>query len=67
MLVDMAMRQKPLRMGQTVNIKPQVKEYGGKVGTVVGEGQELGWRVVKVKFNDQPRPVTFAADEVERN
>jgi hypothetical protein len=59
------MRPKSLRMGQTVKIKPQVKGYGCKVGAVVSEGQELGWRVVKVKFDDQPRPVTFAADEVE--
>ena len=61
------MKQKPLSEGQKVKIKPQIKEYGGKLGTVVCEGKELGWRVVKVKFDDLPHPVTFAVDEVERD
>jgi hypothetical protein len=59
------MKYKTLGIGRTVKIKPQVKEHGGKVGRVVYEGQELGWRVVKVKFDDLPRPVSFAPDEVE--
>ena len=60
------MRKKPLGIGQPVKIKPQVKEHGGKLGTVVSEGRELGWNVVKVKFDDLPRPVVFSPDEVER-
>jgi len=60
------MKYRPLGMGQTVKIKPQVKEHSGKVGRVVYEGQELGWRVVKVKFDHLPQPVSFAPDEVAR-
>jgi len=59
------MRQKRLGLGQTVKIKPQVEEYGGKLGTVVYERQELGWHVVKVKFDDLPHPVIFSPHEVE--
>jgi len=46
--VNITMKRKPLKMGQTVKIKPQVKGYGGQPGTVVCEGRQLGWRVVKV-------------------
>jgi hypothetical protein len=59
-------RHKPLGVWETVRIKPQVKEHGGKVGTVVYEGQVLGWPVVKVKFDGLPRPLAFSPDEVER-
>ena len=61
------MKQTPLGAGQTVKIKPLVKEHGGKLGTVVYQGQERGWPVVKVKFDDLPRPVTFSPEEVERH
>jgi hypothetical protein len=61
------MKHKPLGVGQTVKIHPQVKEHGGKLGTVVFEGQELGWHVIKVKFGDLPRPVTFSPDEVAKS
>jgi hypothetical protein len=67
MVGDITMKNKPLGIGQTVKIKPQVKEHGGKVGTVVYEGQELGWRVVKVKFDDLPHPVAFSPNEVDRH
>ena len=50
-----------------MKIKPQVKEHGGKLGTVVYQGQERGWPVIKVKFDDLPRPVTFSPEEVERH
>jgi len=61
------MSRKPLCVGQTVKIKPQVKQHGGKLGVVVFAGEELGWRVIKVKFDDLPRPVTvaFSPNEVE--
>jgi len=61
------MSRKPLSEGQIVRIRPQVKEHGGKVGTVVSEGEELGWRVVKVRFDGPPRSVTvaFSPNEVE--
>ena len=59
-------RHKPLGVGEKVMIKPQVREHGGKVGTVVSEGQELGWPVVKVKLDALPRPLAFSPDEVER-
>jgi hypothetical protein len=62
----MSYRHKPVREGQTVKVNPQVKEHGGKLGVVVSKGQELGWPVVKVKFDDRPRPVTFSPDELER-
>ncbi len=60
------MKHKPLEIGQAVKIKPQVKELGGKLGTVVFDGKELGWHVVKVKFDNLPRPVAFSPDEVEK-
>jgi hypothetical protein len=47
MAAGLTMKYKPLGIGHTVKIKPQVKEHGGKVGRVVYEGQELGWRVVR--------------------
>ena len=59
------MKKRSFDKGQTVKIKPQVNEHGGKVGTVVYAGQELGWRVVKVKFDELPRPVSFTPDELE--
>ncbi|MCX6904356.1 MAG: hypothetical protein NTW03_12935 [Verrucomicrobia bacterium] len=59
------MRPHPLELGDRVKIKPLIKEYGGKLGTVVYEGKELGWHVVKVKFERLPRPVSFSPDEVE--
>jgi hypothetical protein len=65
MAAGLTMKYKPLGIGRTVKIKPQVKEHGGKVGRVVYEGQELGWRVVKVKFDDLPQPVSFTPAEVE--
>ncbi len=65
--VDISMKPRPLSEGQTVKIRPQVKDYGGKTGTVVYEGREFGWRVVKVRFDDLPRPVAFTPDEVARD
>jgi hypothetical protein len=65
MVVGFTMKYKPLGIGRTVKIKPQVQGHGGKVGRVVYEGQELGWRVVKVKFDDLPQPVSFTPAEVE--
>jgi len=62
----MRYRQRRLGLFETVKIKPQVKEHGGKRGTVVYEGQEFGRPVVKVKFDDWPQPVIFSPDEVER-
>jgi hypothetical protein len=59
------MKEKQFSVGQTVRIKRRVKEHAGKLGTVVYDGQELGWRVVKVKFDDLPRPVGFSPNEVE--
>ncbi len=59
------MKRKPLEVGQRVKIKPQVKEHGGKQGTVVFDGRELEWHVVKVKFDELPRPIPFSPDEVE--
>ena len=61
----MKQKHKPLGEGRKVRIKPQIKEHGGKLGTVVCEARELGWPVVKVKFDDLPRAVTFSPDEVE--
>ncbi len=60
------MKHKPLDLGQRVKIKPEVKEHGGKLGVVVFDGRELGWHVIKVKFEDLPRPISFSPDEVER-
>ena len=59
------MKHKALGVGHTVKINPKVKEYGGKLGTVVYEGKKLGWYVVQVKFEKLPRPVSFSPDEVE--
>ena len=59
------MKHKALGIGHQVKIKSRVEQHGGKVGRVVYEGQDLGWRVVKVKFDDRPQPVSFTPDEVE--
>lgn len=59
------MKHQPLSVGQTVKIKPEVKEYGSRLGTVVWQGKELDWRVVKVRFDGVSRPVTFSPNEVE--
>jgi hypothetical protein len=64
--ITMTHRHKPFGVMETVKIKPQVNEHGGKLGTVVYEGREFGWPVVKVKFDGRPRPVVFSPEEVER-
>jgi transcription antitermination factor NusG len=59
------MFDKKFEPGQRVKIKPHVKPWGGKTGTVLETDVQLGYPVVSVKILGFPRSVTFAPEELE--
>ena len=51
------------KTGSLVKVKTNVKAWGGKTGTIIGTGVQLGYPVVRVKFPSAE--ITFSPEELE--
>jgi hypothetical protein len=52
------------RVGRRVRIHEEVKDHGGKHGTIARSGKQLGDFVGNVTLEGRERPIGFATGEV---
>jgi hypothetical protein len=52
------------RVGRCVRIHEEVKDHGGKHGTIASTGRQLGYFVVNVMLERRDRPIGFSPGEV---